>query len=437
MVFPTFFSALPLILLLAACGGGNNQPPLQGEREQIATSVASFEPDPALIGTELSIPAATDVKNWPQANFGADNLMPHQTLPERVTPAWNTNVMSGLNRNETLTNPPVIADGKVFFMTPESNIIALDSWNGKTLWETSVRAKKGGERGLKASGGLGVAGGVLYATTSGGQVFALGTNNGDLIWRAEIGVSVRAAPTITGERVYVVSHDNRLHVLDSQSGTLLWNHTGIEEALAMLGGAAPAVSSGIVVVPYSSGEVYALSAANGRYIWHEALSSLAAYDPLTNINDILAAPVVDGGVVYVANSSGQMAALSLDKGQELWRRDYSARGTPVVAGNAIYLLTNSNQMLGLHKSSGRVKWVMELGEKSLKNNKTPISWYGPVLAGGRLLAISSEGFAVSVNPEDGSKISLVKLAKGASVPPVVADKILYFLTDEGKLQAYD
>ena len=425
------------VLLLTACGGGNNQPPLQGEREQIVTTVSEFEPDPELIGTELTIPAAKAGKTWPQANAAADNHMPHQTLPERVTPAWERTIMSGLRRNEALTNAPVVAEGKVFIMTPSSNVLALDSWSGKTVWKTSVRPQDGEDRGLEASGGLGYSEGVLFATTSGGQIFALDALDGNLIWRTNVGVSMRAAPTIADERVYAVSHDNRLHVLDSQSGNLLWNHSGIEEPLAILGGAAPAVKNGIVVVAYSSGEVYALGAETGRYIWHDALSSMAAYDPFTNINDILAAPVIADGVVYVANASGQMAALSLEKGQELWRDDYSARGTPVVAGNAIYLLTDGNQMLGLHRPSGRVKWVMNLGKKSLKGHKTPITWYGPILAGGRLMAISSEGFAASVSPSDGSKISLVELADGASVPPVVADEILYFLTDEGELQAYD
>lgn len=441
MVKKTFaYSALlglSAALLLVACGGGNVQAPLTGEREQIVTTVTLFEPEPALVNTKLNIPSAQDKSDWPQANGNAENGMPHVALPEKVTPAWQKNVMAGVSRDEALVNPPVIAEGRLFIMTPASEVIALDAWNGKTLWEEDLRAKDREDRGLAASGGLGVSDGVLYATTSGGQVFALNAENGNLIWRAEVGASVRAAPTISGERVFVVSHDNRLHVLDSKSGQLLWNHSGIEEPLAILGGAAPAVAGGVVAVPYSSGEVYILKASDGRYLWHDSLSSVAAYDPYININDIVAAPVIADGVLYVANTSGQMAALSIERGQELWRRDYSARGTPVVAGNAIYVLTTGGQMLGLHRDTGRVKWVMELGKVSLKDNKTPVSWFGPVLAGGRLMAISSDGYAVSVSPEDGRKLALRKLAKGASVPPVVADKILYFLTDEGELLAYD
>lgn len=437
-IFTRLFACLAIAgpALLSACGS-SPQPPLEGEREQIVSTEVTFEPDPELIGIELDIPAPEAFKNWPQANQTPENRMAHVALPERVTPAWQKEIMPGLSRDEALTNPPVVSDGRLFFMTPESTILALDAWNGNQLWETKLRSDNRENRGLQASGGLGVVGDKLYATTSGGQVYALDVATGDFAWRTEIGASMRSAPTIAGERVFVVSHNNRLHVLDSGSGQLLWNHSGIQELLAIMGGAAPAVARGIVAAPYSSGEVYTLKASDGRYLWHDALSSIGAVDPYVNINDIVAAPVIADGVLYVANTSGQMAALDLERGREIWRRDYSARSTPVVAGNAVYVLTTGNQLLGLHRKTGRVKWVMSLGKASVEDDKKPVSWFGPVLAGGRLLAISSDGFAASVSPVDGSKIALRKLAKGASVPPVVADGMLYFLTDEGKLLAYD
>lgn len=428
---------VPLAGLLVACGGGNAQLPIEGEREQVVATEVTFKPAPELADIELNIPAPTPLATWPQANTNAQNLMPHGALPQRVTPAWQKKVMGALGRDEALTNTPVVAEGRLFIMTPESEVIALDAWNGKNLWRADLRAEKDQNRGLEASGGLAVAGNMLYATTSGGQVFALNPSTGEFIWQEDVGASVRAAPTIADERVYVVSHNNRLHVLDAKSGQLLWNHTGIEEPLAILGGAAPAVAQGVVAVPYSSGEIYVLKSSDGRYLWHDALSTVGILDPYINVNDIVAAPVIaDDGVLYVANTSSQMAALDLQRGQEIWRRDYSATGTPVVAGNAIFLITTGNQMLGLHRETGRVKWVLSLNQTA-DNGSKPAGWYGPVLAGGRLMAISSDGYAVSVGPQTGELLAMRQLAKGASVGPVVADNMLYFLTDEGELLAYD
>lgn len=422
--------------VIVACGGKDSAP-LEGKRENIIQSLVELTPDPELLSVDLRIPKPeAQATVWPQVGGSASHEGRHMFLPEKVTKAWGEPVMSAVSIGEGLTNPPIIADGKLYLMTPENDVVALDSWTGEKLW-TKRLMKKSGRRGALVSGGVAVEGGILYATTSNGFLFALDSVAGDELWQQNVKAPVRAAPTVANGRVFVVSHDNRLHVFSADKGDLLWTHSGIEESIAILGGAAPAVAEGIVVATYSSGEVYALAAADGRYLWQDTLSGRANYDPLANLTDIVAAPVISEGRVYVANASGQMAVLDLKTGRRLWQRDYSAQSAPVVIGNAIYLITSTNHMLGLERQTGRIKWVMDLGRTSLDGDDDRVFWYGPVLAGNRLMAISTDGYAVSVATEDGRKLSLVDMKANASVPPVAAGGLLYFLTDSGRVVAYD
>ncbi len=426
---------LAIPMLVVGCGGNNDRLKLSGERESIVQDVTTIEPDIDLLNTKLKLPAVSKKSEWPQVGGYADHKARHAPLPARVTLAWKKSIMPSIDSDEGLVNPPIVADGKIYFMTPENEVISLDAWSGDKLWTRKLLNKK--NRGISISGGLAFEEGVLFATTSSGQVVALDSVAGDEIWRSTVSAPVRAAPTVAGGRVFVVSHDNRLHTFRASDGKLLWSHSGIEENLSILGGAAPAVSECVVVVAYSSGEVYALRVKDGNYLWHDALSVRAAYDPLANITDILAAPVIADGAVYTANVSGQMVVFLLENGRKIWKQDFSARSTPVVIGNAIFIITTNNQMLAVHRTTGKIKWVMDLGKNSLSDKDKLVDWYGPVLAGDRLLAVSSDGYAVSVSPYDGKKLSLVKLKGNASVPPVVANEMLYFLTDEGRMIAYD
>jgi hypothetical protein len=59
-----------------------------------------------------------------------------------------------------------------------------------------------------------------------------------------------------------------------------------------------------------------------------------------------------------------------------------------------------------------------------------------VLAGGRLIAVSSEGHIAYISPTTGSIDATVKYGKPLSLSPVVAGNTLYLLDDDGRLTAW-
>ena len=65
----------------------------------------------------------------------------------------------------------------------------------------------------------------------------------------------------------------------------------------------------------------------------------------------------------------------------------------------------------------------------------PINWFGPVLAGDRLVVASSTGDAISISPYTGQLLGRLDLPGTPTVAPVVADNTLYFLTEDADLVA--
>ena len=58
-----------------------------------------------------------------------------------------------------------------------------------------------------------------------------------------------------------------------RTASRLWSHNGIPETAGLLGGASPAVEGEIVIVAYTSGELFALRVENGRAVWSDNLAS--------------------------------------------------------------------------------------------------------------------------------------------------------------------
>jgi outer membrane protein assembly factor BamB len=62
-------------------------------------------------------------------------------------------------------------------------------------------------------------------------------------------------------------------------------------------------------------------------------------------------------------------------------------------------------------------------------------WSGPVLGGGRLIAVSSTGVLASISPQTGEVLSTVDLGEEFYIAPVIANGTVYLLADSGTLIA--
>ena len=65
-----------------------------------------------------------------------------------------------------------------------------------------------------------------------------------------------------------------------------------------------------------------------------------------------------------------------------------------------------------------------------------LAHYGPVLAGGRLITVSSDGAMRQFSPQDGSLLATSAMPGGAATNPVVAGGTLYVVSKDGQLLAF-
>ena len=235
----------------------------------------------------------------------------------------------------------------------------------------------------------------------------------------------------------MLTQDNQLFVMSADRGETLWSVTGTVEVAGLLGAGAPAVALDTVIVGFSSGELNALRAENGRTVWADALARTGRSTAMAALSDIDASPVIDRGRVFAIGHGGRMAALEMATGQRVWERNFAGISTPWAAGEFIYAVTLEGEIVCLTRSEGKIRWVSEMQRfRNAKKKTDPIVWRGPVLASEKLLLTSSNRQMVTVSPYDGKVISTAKLGAPAYLPPVVAGGLAYVLTDDGKLTAY-
>ncbi len=413
-------------------------PKVVGERISVLAFDAQLDPDPQLAETPLTLPRPWANADWPQAGGYPSHAMQHLALGDNLRPAWDVSVGSGGDDETKILGQPVVAEGRIFTKDAESRISAFDVNNGRRLWRIDLTPK--GENEGALGGGLAYGDGKLYVTTAYGDVLALQPNTGLIYWHVALKLPIRGAPGTDAGRVFVITQDNQLFALNGESGERLWTHAALQEAAGLLGAAAPAVEGSTVVAPFSSGEVVALRAESGTVAWSEQLVRTAGrVNAIGALNDINALPVIDRGRVYAVSQSGRFVAIDQRSGERVWERAIGATQTPWVAGEVIYVITVESQIICLNRADGKVRWVRQLQrykDPSAPIKKGVIAWYGPVLAGDRLIVASTDERAYALSPYTGDLIGAIKLSGPVAVAPLVAGQTAYILTEDGRLTAF-
>ncbi len=414
--------------------GQDEAPPLPGKRISILSQQRSIEPDSSAAGHKIVLPAPTPNKDWPQAGGYANHAMHHMRIGKSLQERWSIDVGRGTNDEERLMAQPIVAENTLFSMDSESIVSAFNLKNGDEIWSVELTPEE--EDDDHINGGLAYENGKVYATTGFGQVVAVAAKTGKILWRRNVGAPVRSAPTARGNRVFAINVTNKLFALNGNTGAVLWTHSGIEEATNLLGGGSPAVDGGVIVAPYSSGELVALKVENGQELWADSLSGTRR-GAASSLGTIRGRPIIDRGIVFAISNSGQFAAINLRTGRRIWERPVGGIESPWIAGEYLFVISNNTDLLALGRLNGRIFWVTALPEwEDPEDREGKITWTGPVLASDRLIVAGSTGEALSVSPYSGKVLGKVEMPDSVSISPIVVQDSLLFLSDDAELVAY-
>ncbi len=415
--------------------GKKNNTPTIGNRVDILGIERDTEVDPALAGVAVTLPPAALNEAWAQPGGNASKSPGHVELGQGLSRIWTAKV-TGANPRARLAASPVMSDGRIYVVDTTARVTAFDANTGAQIWSNALEIEKDGKPS-RFGGGVSATGTNVFATNGVGDVASLAADTGALVWKKRPAGPLRGAPTLSNGNVYVMTQDNQVYALRQSDGEAQWNEAGPVSASGIFGVGAPAAAQGTIIAGYSSGELAAYRYENGRSLWSDTLSRTAMSRSVSTLTDIDADPIIDRGRVFALGKGGRMASYELVSGQRIWEINIAGISTPVTSGEWVFVMTDEARLLCVARSTGKIRWISKLQRyKNEKKKKKPISWYGPVLAGGRLVIANSHGAVWSVAPDEGTATEILDVGNDVSLAPIVANNILYILDESGRISAF-
>ena len=202
----------------------------------------------------------------------------------------------GLPQAATLLSnaSPAVAGGVVVAPFPAGDVIAYQTGSGEQAWRDSLTRSSG----ASASGVLGdparpvVDRGVVYAVSHGGRMVATSLASGARVWTRNIAST--QMPWVAGDTIFVVDVSGRLMALGRNDGQARW----VAE-LPSSRWSGPVLAGNQVWVISSKGVLMGVDARSGQ------VTSQIDLD-----EDVFVAPVVAGGRMYIITDDAELIALN-------------------------------------------------------------------------------------------------------------------------------
>lgn len=433
--------AVCALLALGACG--EEELVLDGERFDVRAGLPGSEGAVGVSGkavnltTEFRAPSQKNYASWTHRGGSTSHVVAHPALNTALTSIWVANIGKGNSRKARITADPVVAGGRIFTMDSASTVVATGS-DGAALWSRPLIPAT--DKDSDASGGgLAFADGTIFATTGFGELFAIEATSGAVKWRQKLDAPLTSAPTVDGGLVYVVSRDSQAWALDTKEGRIKWQLPGTPSNAVINGGAGPAITPRLVVLPFGSGELAGALKKSGIRLWGSSVAGKRKGVAYANISDVTGDPVVSDGVIYAGNQSGRVIAMKSSSGERIWTAREGTYSPVLPSGDSVFLVSDQNELLRLDRATGERIWGVELPyytAKKLRKRDEIYAHFGPILAGGRLVVASGDGQIRSYDPASGALVGTTDLKGGAASAPAIVNGTLYVMTNKGQLAAF-
>jgi len=229
-------------------------------------------------------------------------------------------------------------------------------------------------------------------------------------------------------KVIAVMGNGKVMAFDLATGEESWIYQQDVPALSLRGTSGIIENQGAAFFGLPNGKIAGVLIEDGRAIWEAIVTPASGGNELSSIIDVDSTPVILGGTMYAVGYNGNLAAIEVQTGKVLWKRDYSGFQAVTINGFNLFLTTDDGHVFAIDRRSGLEVW----SQMGLENR----SITAPVVFGDSVAVVDFEGYLHLLSQETGEFVGQKEIDDdGHIATPLSADGRLYLQSKDGLLSA--
>lgn len=385
-------------------------------------------------------PAAPTGADWPQIGGGPAHLG-RQAAP--IAPPLQTLWTRAVGGTVALGSP-VVADGTVVVSVADraggqaGGLVALDLATGAEKWRYTTP--------YPVSNAPAIASGTVVVGLGNGEIHAVALADGAPRWTFDAAAglpmlesSLWASPAIADGVVYVALQ-GAFTAIDLATGREVWRNDRTNNYPWLGSLAAVAIADGLALAAFNRDDgLSGWNATTGAAAWSNVSGATVA---------INATPIVENGVVYLANARAEVSAAELSTGRVLWTRatapggfdwGYTITAAPALADGRLFVPSQWDELIALDAATGAELWryATDGGPLNFAHYRSAQAGFvaSPVVTGDLVWIGRPDGALVALSAADGSEQFSTQLGAPIVSAPAPAGGYLVVATYDGSVHA--
>lgn len=337
----------------------------------------------------------------------------------RVLPVWQRQVGFGTN-HQYLKLTPAVVHGRIYAADSTGQVVSIDLKRGLRYWLKAYQTH--------VSAPVEVSNNMIFLGGMNGVILALDTHTGKPIWASRLPGEVLAKPVEHNGVLLVKTVNDTLMAFNAVNGKSLWRYHSDTPSLIIRGSSAPVVVDNAVIAGFTNGQLVKLSLQDGEELWKRQVTTPKGTTSIERMVDIDADPVVEDGLVYWVNYQGALGVYSLETGESSWEMPASSVTGLVLDDHAVYVTDTHSHCLAYDKKKGTLLWRQNGFDKQGLLT-------APILFNQSLVVADSQGYVHWLNKENGRPQTSARMSYngGFTAPPQSFNDKILVMSDVGQL----
>ena len=330
--------------------------------------------------------------------------------------SWSLNVFKSMPSGKVR----ISSDDKNIYVFDSKGEIKSISKNGRKTWSNKLDTN--------ISTGITLGFNKLLLSSSDGNVFCLEKSSGEILWQYSTEGEILAPPATDGDIVAIQNIDGRVTAVDLDTGKLRWDYRSVIPNLTLRGTSEPSFYEGFLFVGFANGNLAKIEPRSGVTQWEIPITTSKETSEIGRIVDIDGNFVFSGGIAFVATFQGDIAALDARSGRFIWKEKTSTANDLLSSRGKVILIDEKDQVIAYSQNNGDLEWLNK--DFYLRELTSPKKMKSLIVYG------DFQGYLHVLDTNQGEQVARQRISRSKIISVSVEEETVLALDSKGKLSLF-